>query len=89
MIDEKIYTIIAIFSVGDYTDADECWVAHFEKREDAIQAFKKKLLECGWYPDVESVFDEVLSCGFCYDVESGGDRTRLFIKNEPVMNRFD
>ena len=89
MMDEKIYTIIAIFSVGDCTGADECWVAHFAKREDAIQAFKKKLLECGWYTDAEAVFDEVLSCGCCYDVESGGDMTRFFIRNEPVRKRFD
>ena len=87
--DEKIYTIIAILSVGDYIDADECWVAHFAKREDAIQAFKKKLLDCGWYPDVELVFDELLSSGCCYDVESGGERTRFFIRNEPVRKRFD
>ena len=87
--DEKIYTIIAIFSVGDYTGEDECWIDHFSKREDAIQAFKKKLIECGWYPDVESVFDEVLSCGCCYDVESGGERTRFFIRNEPVRKRLD
>lgn len=87
--DAKIYTIIAIFSVGDYTDADECWVAHFAKRADAVQAFEKKLFECGCQPDVESVFNEILSAGCCYDAESGSGRTRFFIRNEPVWTRFD
>lgn len=88
--DDKIYTIIAIFSVCDYTEADECWVAHFAKREDAIQAFENKLFECGGLqPDVESVFNEILSSGCCYDAGSGSERTRFFIRNEPVRTRFD
>ena len=87
--DAKIYTIIAIFSVGDYTDADQCWVAHFAKREDAVQAFEKKLSECGCKLFVESIFDEILSAGCCYDAENGTERTRFFIRHEPVRTRFD
>ena len=87
--DDKIYTIIAIFSLSDYRDADECWVAHFAKREDAVHAFENKLFECGFHPDVESVFNEILSAGCCYDAESGSGRTRFFIRHEPVRTRFD
>ena len=40
----KTYTLIDFFSIGD-GEPDECWVANYANREDALKAFKFKIHE--------------------------------------------
>lgn len=41
----KVYTIIDFFSIEDNGEPDQCWVANFSDKENAIAAFESKLKE--------------------------------------------
>lgn len=42
----EIFTVAVLFSVDEHAPADQLWVAHFVKEEDAFKAFKLKVKEC-------------------------------------------
>lgn len=82
----KCYTIIAFFSVGDYTEKDECWIAHFNNKEDAIKCLKLKMEECNDSCNVEETFDDLVNCGHNYTTDDG---TMFFVRNEEVQIGFN
>jgi len=98
----KVYTIIANFSVGDYDDYlnEECWIANFKNREDAVEAFRFKMKETGCLDadgkvildgeaeTVEELFTRLLSSGCCYDGYEGSERNRWFVRGEEVQEKF-
>lgn len=88
----KVYTLVAVFAVGDYSDLDQVWVAHFRTREDAVKALELKAGECRTALKVGMagrIFDECLSTGCHHDFGDEGMRTRIYVRHEPVYESFD
>lgn len=83
---KKCYTIVAFFSVGDYNDRDECWIANFTNKEDAITCLKQKMDECAESCRIGEIFDDLVDGGHNYTTDNG---TMFFVRNEEIQDTFD
>ena len=84
---KKCYTIIAFFSCGDYVERNECWIANFSNKEDAIKCFKQKMGECGCSCNINTIFDNLVNNGGSFHNTSDG--TMFFVRNEEIQEKFD
>ena len=83
-----MYTVAVVFSVGDYGDMDQLWVAHFTRRKDAVRAFLLKTRECG-QSSTEEDFETVLSTGSHYSAYAGSEESHVYVRHEKLQDSFD
>lgn len=82
------YTIIDIWETDEVRD---CWIAHFENKEDAKQCFIDHL-----HQHTPGLTDDAIQNGFnfCltgsgFPYEGQGEFGTLFVRNEKIQTKFD
>ena len=100
----KVYTIIDFFSIEKYGEPDQCWVANFSDKENAIAAFESKLKECKALDadgrvavatetnekmSVRELFESMLSGGFCFNFCNGSQSDNWFVRGEEIQTDFN
>ena len=100
----NVYTIIDFFSVDDYGEPDQCWVANFSEKENAILAFESKLretkvldadgkvvvdLDKDVRKSARELFEEMLTGGFCYVSINGSQTDKWFVRGEEIQTYFN
>lgn len=100
----KVYTIIDFFSVEDYGEPDQCWVANFSEKENAIAAFESKLketeavdadgkvildTEANERVTVRDLFEKMCSGGFCFSFYNGSQKDNWFVRGEDIQTDFN
>lgn len=95
----SIYTIINIFSLGEYTERDECYAVHYSKESEAKEAFRRLIiLSLGLSKNAETMtindeevrfedlFDELAENGYCFRPEHGNDI--FFVRHQLVHETY-
>ena len=84
----KFYTIIDIWGTDEVQD---CWIAHFDKKEDVEKCFFDHLHQHALELDDETIALGFVDClaGIGFQYEGQGEYGTLFVRNEEVQTNFD
>ena len=84
----KFYTIIDIWGTDEVQD---CWIAHFDKKEDVEKCFFDHLHQHAPELDDQDIALGFADClaGIGFQYEGQGEYGTFFVRNEEVQTSFD